>query len=304
VELPPLDGLVSANTIFRFWISETRADFRMRRPEETNEWIYEPLRLTETLRFADTSSFIYYMEVDLEEDNEVRIITSTLSLWYFRLFFRAEKNHRYEFIPNPVVGGRWEQYGEPVLHPNEMSLSYRRNFLNNDIIRNRLGFSFNVDSSLVFNLRQHTSSNFQFGMGFNLLVNNFLDIRLTATSQNNVIFRYFKGIPAMDHLTFMYIDGPQNNLFVDLLDSFNFFNEGRRQRSGFKMRSFDLTAIHFLGDWTAELGIRMYTFQNMQMEIPRYQVTADVNFLVQWKPITEIKTDIEYRGELERWSRN
>jgi hypothetical protein len=128
-----------------------------------------------------------------------------------------------------------------------------------------------------------------------------MDINFSATSENNVVFRYFKGISRMDSLTSMYLDGPQNNVFIDLFDSFNFFNEAKRMRSGFKMRRFNLKAVHYLGDWRAEFGITMYPYMNLSQAIPKYEVTADISFIVQWKPITEIKTNLEYKGETDRW---
>ena len=101
----------------------------------------------------------------------------------------------------------------------------------------------------------------------------------------------------MEKYAFMYIDGPQNNLFIDLVDSFNFMDESKRRRSGFKMQRLNLQANHFLGDWTATLNISMYPYQKpVSTGIPTITITSDVSFLVQWKPITEIKSNIRYDG--------
>jgi hypothetical protein len=239
-----------------------------------------------------------------EENNEITAITSTLTLWSLGLSFKALKSNKFFFTANdpanPSGGGIWEQDDEAVLRPNELSIFYKRKFSNINIIKRYLSFSIDLDTALTYNLRQYTSSNFQFQMGFNLKITNFMDINLSATSENNVIFRYFKGL-GMDS-TSMYMDGPQNNVLVDLFDSFNFFNESKRMRSGFKMRRFDLKAVHYLGDWRAEFGITMYPYlKNSPPDIPKYQVAADISFLVQWKPISEIKTNFEYKGETDRW---
>jgi len=103
----------------------------------------------------------------------------------------------------------------------------------------------------------------------------------------------------MESLTFMYPDGPQNNLFIDLFDSFNFGDEAKRRRSGFKMQSLNLKATHFLGDWRAELGINVYPYH--RPGTTSINLTTDISFLVQWKPITEIKSDIKYDGRNDRW---
>jgi hypothetical protein len=283
-------------------------DFRMRKPEDTEEWKYDPFSFTETLRFGNTSTFTYYMVMTPEENNEITTITSSLTFLGFSASFKALKASRYEFVPidasNQSLGGSWEQYGVPALSPNELSFGYKHDLKNVEIIKNRMGFNMDINSTLTFDLLRYTNSNFQFQMGFTLGIGGFMDLKLSATSENNVVFRYFKNFPRMNRLTSIYLDGPQNNVSVDLLDSFNFFNESKRMRSGFKMKRFDLRAVHYLGDWTAEFGITMYPYMNNTYDIPRYEVTSDITFLVQWKPITEIKTDLKYEGEYDRWTKN
>jgi hypothetical protein len=317
-DLPPFDALISTNAAFRFWLSDTRINFRIRRQEEiikpvlpeeyetkSFRWIYEPVDFTETLTFNSYSKFTYYMVLKPEENNEITAITSTLTLWDLGLSFKALKSNKFNFVANnpdePSLGGRWEQNNEAYLRPTELSISYKHRFFNINIIKNYLKFSIDLDTSLNYNLLQNTNSNFQFQMGFNLGITNFLDINISATSENNVVFRYFKGMPGMGSFTSMYVDGPQNNVFVDLFDSFNFFNDSKRMRTGFKMRRFELKAIHYLGDWRAEFGVRMYPYLNTTQAVPKYEVAADISFVVQWKPISEIKTNIEYKSETDRW---
>jgi len=316
-DIPPLDALISTNATFRFWISVTNLNFRIARQERQEEtvpteevyekykWVYEPVYFTETLSFGNTGKFIYHMVLKPEENNEITTITSTLSFGGLGASFKALKSFKYYFVSNDPdnlsQGGRWEQNNEAVLRPNELSIFYKRKFSDVDIIKNYLNFSVELDTSLTYNLLQYTSSNFQFQLGFNLEITNFMDINLSAASENKVVFRYLKGVTGMSSLTSMYMDGPQNNLFVDLFDSFNFFDQSKRFRSGFKMKKFDLKVTHYLGDWKAELGVTMYPYLNTSREIPKYEVTADVSFIIQWKPISEIKTNIEYKGETDRW---
>jgi len=318
-DIPPLDPLISTNATFRFWISETNVNFRIARQESQKEtampgeifekykWIYEPVYFTETLNFSNAGKYTYHMVLKPEENNEITTITSSLSFKGLGVSFKALKSNKYTFVPNSSgnmsQGGRWEQNNESVLRPNELSIFYKRKFSDVDIIKNYIDFSLDLDTNLTYNLLQYTSSYFQFQIGFNLGITSFMDINLSATSENNVVFRYLKGVPGMNSLTSMYIDGPQNNLFVDLVDSFNFFDRSKRFRSGFKMKKFDLKLIHYLGDWKAELGVTMYPYLNTSQQIPRYEVTADVSFIVQWRPISEIKTNLEYKGETDKWTR-
>jgi len=272
-----------------------------------NEW-RTSLFFTEKLNFTENTELSFNMRMDPDVNNktEVTSISSNLTLWDFRASFSSVKTQRSRFIPDnpsdPSLGGNWEKYGDPSLIPSELTLSYRREFSSIEIIRNRMNFFMDINSSLAFDLIQNTNSNLQFQFGFNLGVTGFLDLRFSLTTENSVIFRYFKGIPGMENLTSIYRDGPQNNLFIDLFDSFNFFDETKRRRTGFKMKSFNLSAIHYLGDWRAELDIAMFPHLSSSQAIPRYQVTADISFLIQWKPISEIKSDIRYEGGTDRWT--
>jgi hypothetical protein len=307
-ELPPLDGLVTANATFRVWISETSFNYRMDRPEEQEEWQLKPFDIKETLRFGKAGTFNHNMTFTPDEDFQITNLRSTLSLWNLTMDYSMIWTTKMVFKPDdpdmPAGGGKWEREGENTLLPKDLKISFNRSFPNTKLINNRLNLSYNVNTSINFDLQQHTNSNFQFTTGFNIGITDFLELKLSATSQNAVIFRYFKGVSGMEELTSMYPEGEQNNLFTDLFDSFNFFDESKRQRSGFKMQRFDLSAVHHLGDWTASFGISMYPYQKPAQsgEMPSINITSDISLLVEWKPITEIKSDIKYEGKNDKWT--
>jgi hypothetical protein len=253
------------------------------------------------------------MVLNPEEDpdtklrNQITTITSSLTLWDFRASFSAGKSRTWEFMfdnpSNPTGGGSWKQTDDdPALLPRDLSFTYARSFPKKDLFNNRINYSFNINTRLFFDLQRHTNSNFQFTASLTFGITNFMDISLSATSDNSVIFRYFKGVPGMENLTSMYTDGEQNNLFIDLFDSFNFFDESKRQRSGFKMKSFSLSATHYLGDWKAELKISMSPYLNTNVSPYKYEISSDISFLVQWSAITEIKSDIKYEGKTEKFT--
>jgi len=300
VDLPPLDGLISTNVTFRYWITETTVNFRIENPEGNSRWIFKPLNIKETLKFGNFGTFSYYMVVDPEQTDGVTNIVTSLKLWDFTAEFSAVKAARYFFVNDPITGWKWEQQGDPVLYPKELTFAYKHNFSNIEIIRNRMDFSLNLNTSLSFDLQQHTNSYFQLTLGFTARIAGILELKFSVTSENSVIFRYFKGVQGMENLTFMYPDGEQNNLFVDLFDSFNFFDEAKRRRTGFKMTKFDFSAIHFLGDWQAELKVEM--FPHLNQSIQKYEIKADISFLIKWAPIAEIKSDIRYDGRTDRWT--
>jgi len=300
--LPPMDPLITTNASFRFWISETNINFRIERPETSEEWLFKAINFTETLRFGTVGSLTYFMTIDPDADFEITTIRSTLTLGKFNVVFSANKTQGMIF--NDTTR-RWEQQpGDAALHPRRLDFRYESSFPAFSFLGDRLNLRFNFSTTLNFDLLQHTSSNFEFSFGFNFSITDILTINISATSRNNVIWRYFKDLPGFEHLTRMYSPGPQNNLFIDLFDSFNFFNEEMRRRSGFKMYSLNLTASHDLGDWTADLTVRVYPDQfDAAPPLPRrYEIVADVTFAIQWRPISEIKTNINYAGRDNRWA--
>jgi len=299
--LPPLDNLITTNATFRFWISETNINFRIEKPEDELNWIYKPINITETLRFRNNfGSFTYHMVINPENDIEITNIRSSLLIRNFRMEFSASKIAEFIFIdPKDEPPGGWIETGEPALFPNELKFSYNQSFPNLNLFNNNVNLSFNFDTNLNFDLMKHTNSSFSISFGLVTTIPGILELRLSASSVNNVIWRYFKGIPGMEYLTRMYPEGRQNNLFLDLLDSFSVFDGDKLRSTGFKMRSFNLSATHYLGDWTAVFDVRL--FPHLNPNIRKYEITADISFAVSWTPISEIKTNINYSGIDNKW---
>jgi len=306
-ELPPLDGLVAANASIRIWITETIFKYNMEKKETDTEWQIKPFYLTENLRFGNVGSFSHNMTFTPEEDNKITYLNSSLSLfssfnasytmtWIKKSVFKPEPD-------NPYLG-KWEKEGDNELLPKDLRLSYNHSFPESKFFDNRFSLSYNISTSLNFDLQEYTSSNFQFSTGATMGITKFMNLTISASSQNAVIFRYFKGVKGMEDLTSMYTEGEQNNIFIDLFDSFNFFDDAKRKRSGFKMQRLNLTLDHLLGDWTASFKISTYPYQKTPKtgEIPTIDIVSDVSIYVQWKPIMEIKSDINYDGRNDKWT--
>ena len=316
-ELPPLDGLINANATFRVWITETILKYSMEKKETDTDWQIKPFYFTENLKFGTVGSFSHNMTytprndtTNPEEENKITYLNSSLSLWSsFNASYTMTWIQKSVFKPDnpdiPHEGGKWNKEGDKELRPKDLRLSYSRTFPSSKYFNNRFSLSYNVSTSLNFDLQEYTSSNFQFTAGVTMGITKFMELKISATSQNAVIFRYFKGVQGMEELTAMYKEGEQNNVFTDLVDSFNFFNEKKRKESGFKMRTFNLALDHLLGDWTATFKIDMYPYQRPAKtgEIPTINIVSDISFFLQWKPIMEIKSDISYDGKNDKWTR-
>jgi hypothetical protein len=299
-DLPPEDSSVSGNATFRMWISETNAHMRILYPGEEDRRKLEPFYLTETLAFGSLGSLQQTMVFD-SDIKEWTSLTTNLSLAGFSVSFAAARSIPYKLNYRQSLDATkpdgWIQIGDEGLYPREISLGYGRTFRKDSLWKKRLNFSVNASSRLFFDLQRYTNSRLNFTLGFTLGIASFIDISLSTSSDNNVIYRYFKGLPFLDFPEDLP-SGEQDNFFIDLFNSFRFDDESKRRSSGFKLKSFSLSATHHLGDWKATLGVTFSPYLDRPAgEIPVYRFNNDISFVVQWIPISEIKSDLHYSKE-------
>jgi hypothetical protein len=302
-DLPPEDSTVSANATFRMWISETNAHIRILYPGEEDRRKFEPFYVTENLSFGRFGSLQQTMVFDTEL-REYTSLSTNLSMMGFTASFTAARSIPYKLnyqgSVDPMRPDGWIQIGDEGLHPREISLGYGKTFRKDSLWNKRLNFSINASSRLFFDLQRYTNSRLNFTLGFTLGIANFIDLSLSTTSDNNVIYRYFKNLPFLDFPDDLP-SGEQDNFFIDLFNSFRFDDEAKRRSSGFKLKSFSLSATHHLGDWKATLGVTFSPYLDRPAgQIPVYKFNNVISFVVQWIPISEIKSDLRY--DKEEWT--
>jgi hypothetical protein len=236
------------------------------------------------------------------EANSWKSITASLNLtkWGITTSFAAERMRGFRYVPpdsGSSVRGWVERDEEQRLLPSTFKLAFAKSTSMQGLWNNRLKFSFNTSASLNLNLQRYTNSNFLFSLGFTLGINNFLDLSFSANSENAYIYRYMKDLPFFRDADIYIPEGPQNNLFLDLVNSFRFDDESLRRSSGFKMKGFSIGATHHLGDWTAKLDWSMVPERASGSN--QYEINNKVSFSVRWIPINEIKSEITYNQNTE-----
>jgi hypothetical protein len=212
------------------------------------------------------------------------ILTTSLSLWDLTASFTATRSKSYVLDTSGASSGWREQGTGESLNPQELKISYSKSISSDT--NKKLSFGFRVDTGLTFDLQRYTYSKFTFGLGVTARVNNFLDITLSSYSENSEIYRYF--IDRSD------IGKPRKNPFGDLLDSFRFDDVSLRRNSGFKLKSLKLDLVHHLGDWDATLGMQLSPELDTTTLPRQYRFNTVISFVIQWKPIKELKTQIDY----------
>jgi hypothetical protein len=138
-------------------------------------------------------------------------------------------------------------------------------------------------------LQRFTNSSFNFTLNFTLGISKFLDLTLGTTSSNTSIYRYFRNWSFFDVPGNLPVIG-ETNIIKELVNSFRFDDEGLRQDSGFKLKSFNLSLLHHLGDWDAKLDMKLSPY--LPPGGREYKFNTEISFVVQWLPISEIKTEI------------
>jgi len=300
--LPPKDSSVSANATFNAWISTTSLRGQVTNPLDESSRVFQPVYLNETLKFSTWGNFQQNVVFDPKQ-KEYTSFTSSLNLSGFTAAFSAVYARPYRFNPLYGVTGAgsqqlWiqsDQNGQPFannLEPQQLQLGYTQTFAQKDLWQKRLSFSVNLNSSLTFDLQRYTNSRLSFTLGATMSVSNFLDLNLSTRSENAVVYRYFQKMPFFDTPPTDLYQGYENNFFVDLLNSFRFDNNDLRRQSGFKLKSLSMSMVHHLGDWNASLTMNMTPY--LPSGSRSYQFSNDISFLVQWVPIGEIKTQVDY----------
>jgi hypothetical protein len=284
-ELPPKESAVTGDATLRMWISETNARSRIRKPFE-NDPFFEPVYLTETFRFADRVSLRQYA-VYTPEVSGWTILTTNLSLWDLSASFTATRSKSY-ILDSGLLTSGWRESGTESLNPQELRINYNKSLKTDE--SKKIKFGIRIDTGLTFDLQRYTYSKFTFNLGLTASINRFLDITLNSYSENNEIYRYFKDYSSINSGLFI------KNPLEDLLDSFRFDNPSLRQSSGFKLKSFGLDLVHHLGDWDATLAIKVAQelYEDPVSRIRKYRFNTTIGFLMQWKPVAELKTDIKY----------
>ena len=152
---------------------------------------------------------------------------------------------------------------------------------------NRITFTPSITSNLVFDLIRPTNSYFVFSPKISFTINEFLTFSFYSTSRNSVIYRYFQtmlGHPGR-------IPGEQN-IFVDLMNSFRFDNEMLRKSSGFKLKSLNFEITHDLHDWDLKMTFKVEPRLITENGVTQYNFDPYITIGVVWRPIEAIKTQI------------
>ena len=299
--LPPKDSSIKAEANFRAWITTTKISGGLKNPWEKAEWVFDPITITETLKFGTIAEFTQYVVFDPEKD-DFTTLTSTLRFPGIGINASYSMAYLKPWIFNngwndPMAADQrlWIQRNDYAFRPNDLKLGYTKTFTPWLFWKNRFALSFKIDTNLRFDLQQYTNSKFDFNLGLKIGIMNFLDLEFTTQSENKVIYKYIMSWFG-PHPSGLY-ENAETNIFIDLFNSFRFDDADKRKSSGFKLKSLDLSLVHHLGDWNAKLTVSMTPDLNKTSAHYSWYFKNEVSFLIMWVPIGEIKAQLDYKED-------
>lgn len=153
--------------------------------------------------------------------------------------------------------------------------------------KGRIFVSFSLSSTLNLDFINTYKSKFSFSPSLIFSIAEFLDISLSLNSENNRINKYFAS-PTSFSLPLM---------FEDLLKSFDFFGNGRRETS-FILKSISINLTHYMADWNLDCCYKTEliktTAKNGRTE---YYLEPSLSIALGWKTMPDLKASQNLKSE-------
>ncbi len=287
-DLPPLDDRYTGRLDLVTGPLTSTIEAEARRPED--EWIYSPLRITETLRFRPELFLQQRFVYDIEED-QVDSLSTSLRLWPLTASLNFRNTPGFRFV-SPVAGtSPWQPRDEARLQATDADLRLDLRYESDPLWRNRVRWGARFDSLLRMNFLRFTESFLDVRAGFNVQVHEFLDLRFSSVSRNALVYQY---VPSLADR----VGVPTRNFFDDVLQSFAFGDQAAREQSPFNIQSVEVAAVHHLDDWDLTISYRgspdVITGADGRQQ---YRWVPFVEITLVWRPIPEIRSEFRYEDD-------
>jgi lipopolysaccharide assembly outer membrane protein LptD (OstA) len=296
-DLPPLTSKLGMNSTINAWISTTNIRTEINEPFSENTQ-YMPVYFTETLTFK-TGYKLDQVITYTPEYSDLTTYNSTLTLGKFSAAYASSRGKKHiltKDVNGNVTGWATDQNSDEKLRPVSLNFSFNPSFKKDNLLNKTLSFSLDPSTRLGLNLQNYTESYLEFSLSLTLNITKFLSLSMGTNSRNAQMYWYLKDLPLFDEYS---SDIPQsqyinNNFFEDLINSFRFDDEELRRNSGFKLKSFNFSTTHHLGDLDAKLTVSMAPWRPAGQN---YEFDTQISFVIQWLPISELKTEVAYDGK-------
>lgn len=295
--LPPQNQSYSAtlDLVFPFVTTSVSGGISSSKDENGyTVWKKDSIRQSLTARFLEgtdnamsfNESFNYDLENLVADSLRLAFNWRTLSL-----SFVMSNTYGYDF--DESTG--WNVRKDKEFLASNASLSYSLSGKNFNWFNSFVKFTPSLNTSLYFDFLRPTGSYFTFTPSLTFKINDILDLSFSAESRNTVIYRYVQDLFGNG----IKIPG-ETNIFVDLLNSFAFWGDGKfidsdqlkRKSSGFKLKRLSMTATHNLHDWDLSASFSISPRLVTENGLKQYNFDPYITLSVVWRPMSSMKAEV------------
>lgn len=264
--------------------------------DDNAEWVRQPLKQSLTVSgkvLGSSMSFSenYNYNMDEYHHDSMKFSFSWMNLTAaYQMSYTYGYDMKYDETSGEPTG--WEQRADKEFLPYNFSFTYSPKTKTIYRWKNRVSMGMGLSTSVVADLLKPTSSYFTFAPSVSFKISEFVNFTFSASTRNSVIYRYFGNDVGL---------AGEENMFVDLANSFRFDNEELRKSSGFKLKSLNFSLTHELHDWdfnaTFKIEPRLLTDDKNQKY---YDFNPYMTINITWRPMGAMKTEIvDNYGEWE-----
>ncbi|WP_428768484.1 hypothetical protein V1L52_07705 [Treponema sp. HNW] len=292
--LPPLTDSYTAKAEFTFPLVNASLESAYVKRENSlkSDWYFLPL--------VQISSWTFFKYTKDGKDNKNKLTLAqrfdynindkhaerlTVGLGWRNMRFAYEMMYGYSYVLDISRGWVTSEKKSflPYLltfHANIPNLEFKNKSGN-------IGFNPSLSTVLSWNIAKPTDSYFTFTPSFTFKINKFLNLTFSAESRNKELLRYVQKAVGFEP----EIPG-ERNIFIDLFNSFAFWDEQKRNASGFKIKRLSVKLEHDLHDWILNSEFKVEPRIIGSGTNRKYDYKPYFTLSVQWKPLQGIKTVI------------
>jgi hypothetical protein len=293
--LPPLVDSYTGKLEFAFPAGRTSLEAGYKKRDlSSGVWYFAPLVQSSSWSLFQKTrdgkdnknklNFAQRFEYNINDKHSERF-DAALSWRNFRVSY--EMLYTYSYTLNTTTG--WVSSSEKKFLPYALSASLNTSSVEFTNKAKTISIKPSVSSALSWNIVKPTDSYFNFSPSLALKINDFLTLTFSAESRNKELLRYMqKAIGFTPEIP------GERNVFVDLWNSFAFWDESKRASSGFKLKHINIKLEHDLHDWTlkSEFKVEPRIIQ-VSPGVQKYDYKPYFTLSVQWKPMQGIRTVIK-----------
>lgn len=291
--LPPQLDEYTFNAAFSFPYASLSAEVGIKQEnEDTDNFVWNPFKQSATLKFFNgkllfSESFNYEMEEKRSDSMKLSFSWNDFQLSYIMQYTTC-----YYFDSSEG----WVAKEDKDFVPYTLSLAYSTSGKNFKYWKKRITWAPSLTAGIVYDCVRPTNSYFRFVPSLTFKIHDAFELSFSAETQNNVIFRYFQRFTKYDNV----ISG-EENMFVDLWNSFAFWGDGQfydsdqlnRRSSGFKLKTLKVSITRNLHDWdmTGSISFKPRLVTNGSGS-KTYDYHPYITFAISWHPMPSFKTEL------------